>query len=108
MSKINLITSQIISEDKNYDELIESIYETRITPEELFYSIEGDTAEEILKQVLDYTLDALVGAGCGDRKEIVKKFVKDHFVWDENGSQYSFQPVPMEVAFIDLKENAKL
>ena len=108
MSKINLVISQIISKDKGYDELIESIYDTRITPEELFYNIEGDTPEEIIQQVLNCTLDALVGAGCGDRKEIVKQFVKHYFVWDEDGSQYSFQPVPREIAFIDLKENKNL
>jgi hypothetical protein len=51
-----------------------------------------------------------LGSECSNysRKEIVKQFVKHHFVWDEDGSQHSFQPVPREIAFIDLKENKNL
>lgn len=108
MSKINLAISQILSKENDYDNLIRNIYETQIRPEELFYNIEGECPEDILRQVLDCTLDALVGAGYGERKEIVKQFLKHYFTWKEDGTQYGFQPVERELAFLDLKENQKI
>lgn len=108
MSKINLAISQILSKENDYDNLIRNIYETQIKPEDLFYNIVGSCPEEILKHVLDCTLDALVGAGYGDRKEIVKQFLKHYLTWEEDGTQYGFPVVPAESAFIDLTENKKI
>lgn len=104
MSKINLAMAQVYSKEQSYEELLDSIYTSGMTVDDVFFPVEGSCPEEILQTVLTLTLDALVGAGYGDRKEIIKNFIKHYFKWDESGYEYNSVPIPKELNFIDFND----
>lgn len=107
MNNIKLAMAQVYSKEQSYEELLDSIYTSGMKIDDVFFPVEGSCPEEILQIVLTLTLDALVGAGYGDRKEMIKNFIKHYFKWDESGYEYSSLPVPEETKFIDLGHEVK-
>jgi len=103
METIKLATAQVYSKEQSYEEILDSIYTSGRSIDDVFFPVEGQNPEEILQHVLTLTLDALVGAGYGTRQDIIKQCVKHYFTWDEFGNEMKFQeiaPVEDDIGFV--------